>query len=238
MSEVRTILVTGCTSGIGLAVAHYLHEQGYQLLLVGRSEEKLQKISSETAGSPYVVCDLKDSTQIKNIFSYCQDTGKKLNGMVHCAGMGAEMPIRSLREEDMESLVRVHYYAFLMLCKYFYSRKVSEDRASIVAVSSISTMTKRKGSVLYASSKSALNTAVEVASKEFLRRSIRVNAILPAYVDTPMIDNLEEIMDINKVQPMGLIPARSIAEIVEFLLTDKSRYITGALIPISAGMEI
>lgn len=238
MSEGKMILVTGCTSGIGLGVSRDLHEKGYRLLLVGRNEEKLQKVSAETGSSPYVICDMEDNAQIKGIFDYCQEAGIRLSGMVHCAGYIVNGPLRVFCEEDMKRQMQIHYYAFLELCKYFYSRKVSADGSSIVAVSSLASLTKRKGSVLYASSKNAVNTAVSIASKEFLRRSIRVNAVMPAYVDTPMNDGLEELTDISKVQPMGLIPPGAVAETIGFLLSEKSKYITGALIPISAGMEV
>lgn len=83
----------------------------------------------------------------------------------------------------------------------------------------------------------AMNTAVSIGSREFLKRNIRVNSIMPAYVDTPMNSELHEYIDIDEAQPMGLIPPRAISETIEFLLSDKSRYITGASIPISAGME-
>ena len=161
-----------------------------------------------------------------------------MGGFVHCAGYVVNMPVRIFREEDMKRQMQIHYYAFLKLCRHFYSREVSEDGSSIVAVSSLSTLTRRKGSVLYASAKSAVNTAVSVVSKEFLRRSIRVNAVMPAYVDTPMNDGLGEVTDISRAQPMGLIPPRAVADTIEFLLSERAKYITGALIPISAGMEV
>lgn len=236
MSE-KTVLVTGCTSGIGLELSHYLYEQGYKLLLVGRNEEKLKKVSEETGGEPYVVCDLEDDSQIPGIFDYCINNGIKISGMVHCAGFGSNVPIRSLQKYDIKSQMQIHYYAFVELCKNFYRRNISIDGSSIVVISSFATYTKRKGSVPYAAAKSAVNTAVSVASKEFLKRSIRVNAILPAYVDTRMSESLDDLIDVSEVQPLGLIHPKAIAELAEFLLSDKSKYITGALIPVSAGME-
>ena len=238
MSEPKTVLITGCTSGIGLGVTRYLYAQGYQPLLVGRNEEKLQQLSEEVGGAPCVVCDLEDDAQIKGIFDFCLDKGIRLSGMVHCAGLGKDVPIRIIREENMKRLMWVHYFAFVELCKYFYSKRISADGASIVAISSISSVTKRIGSTPYSASKSALNTAVQVAAKEFVKRSIRVNALLPAYVDTHFIDDIQDLMDVNTVQPMGLIPPKAIAELVEFLLSEKAKYITGALIPVTAGMEV
>ncbi len=234
----KNILVTGCTSGIGLEVSKLLHELDYGLLLVGRNEEKTRSVSAQLGNALYYTCDLRDSGKIKDIFSYCQKSGVMLGGMIHCAGCGKSMPIRCIQEKEVKEPMQVHYYAFLELCRYFYNKKISCDGSSIIAVSSIGSITKRKGSVAYTASKNALNTAVSIASKEFLKRGIRVNAIQPAYVDTRMTEDLESLVDIKKQQPMGLISPRDVAYMIEFLLSEKSRYITGAFIPISAGMEV
>ncbi len=237
MSDSKTIMITGATSGIGLETARYLHECGYKLLLIGRNQDKLQKVVKEiNAESSYVV-DLENISDIKGIFSYCQDNSIKLDGLVHAAGYAINMPVRSYSLEHAENLMKLNYYAFLEMCKCFISRKSSNDGASIVALSSLSSETMLKGSVLYSASKNALNTAVTVASKEFAKRYIRVNAVMPAYVDTRMNDGLDDLIDIAEKQPFGLIPPRAIAETVEFLLSDKSKYITGSLLPVSAGME-
>ena len=237
MSDPKTIMITGATSGIGLETAKYLHELGYKLLLIGRNQEKLNGVVKEINAEYSYVIDLENTKDIKGIFTYCQENGIKLDGLVHAAGYAINMPIRAFSLEHAENLMKLNYYAFLEMCKHFYSKKVSNDGASIVALSSLSCETMLKGSVLYSASKKALNTAVTVSSKEFTKRAIRVNAVMPAYVDTRMNDGLEDLIDINEKQPFGLIPPRDVAEAVEFLLSDKSRYITGSLLPVSAGME-
>ena len=237
MSEQKWILVTGATSGIGLETARYLYSRGYRVVLSGRDETKLKQFANEIDGSVCFTLDLEHTDRVKNLFHFLSDHAIKLDGMVHAAGYAINMPVRSASIEHMERQMKIHYYAFVELCKHFYSRKISNDSASIVAVSSLASMTKRKGSVLYTGSKNALNAAISVASKEFVKRSIRVNGIMPAYVDTRMNAGLDEIIDIEETQPMGLIPPLAVAEIIEFLLSEHSSYITGALIPISAGME-
>lgn len=233
----KIVLITGVTSGIGFTTAEHLHEMGYKLLLVGRDEQKLISVSEQLGKEAYYICDLEHTDQIEGIFSFCKKNNIKLDGMVHSAGYAVNMPIRIFKAADMERQMRIHYYAFLELCRFFSNKKYSNDGASIIAMSSLASLTARKGSVLYASSKNALNAAVKVASKEFIKRSIRVNALLPAYVDTRMNTGLEDLVNVAERQPMGLIPPKNIAYVIEFLLSEKSKYITGALIPVSAGME-
>lgn len=239
MSEniAKTILITGCTSGIGYETSLYLHELGYRLVLTGRDGEKLNALSEKVNCEVSCICDLSESCQINRLFECLENKRIKLDGMVHSAGYAANAPVRLLKEIDMTELMNLHYFAFMKLSKNFYKKIYSNVGASIVALSSFATVTCYEGSSMYAASKSAVNTAVSVMAKEFLKRGIRVNAILPAYVDTRMNKGLDELVDIRERQPLGLIASRQIAYLVEFLLSEKSKYITGALIPVSAGMK-
>ena len=237
MSESKTILITGATSGIGRETARYLHELGYRLVLTGRDAERLSAVADELNGQVSYVLNLERLEEIPGLFAFLQEKQIRLDGMVHAAGIASCMPVRCNQFGTTDKEMKLHYYAFLELCKQFYSRKISNDGSSIVALSSISCYTKRKGYVPYVASKAAMNAAVSITSKEFLKRSIRVNALMPAYVDTRMNDGLEELIDIQTAQPMGLIPPREIAYAIAFLLSDQSRFITGSFLPISGGME-
>lgn len=236
MSEKKSILVTGCTSGIGYATAKYLNENGYQVLLSARNKERLEKVSEELDNSKYIVCDFLESDQIEALFRTCKEWQIKLDGMVHCAGSYSSLPIKMFKESDMKEQMQLHYFSFMELCKGFYDKNVSNKEASVVGISSYATHTQYIGSSQYSASMSALNTAVNIASKEFIKRNIRVNAVMPAYVQTRMLGDLEQYAGIEEKQPMGLIPPTAIAQVIEFLISDKSKYITGVCIPISGGM--
>ncbi len=236
-SGAKTILVTGCTSGMGYETARYLHEMGYGLVLTGRDRERLKAVAENLECDTACVCDLSKEGQVEHIFTYLQEQERKLDGMVHCAGNFVNAPVRMFKEADLTGVMELHFYAFMRLAKLFYKRSYSNPNASIVALSSFSAVTCREGSSMYAASKSAMNTAVKVMAKEFVKRRIRVNGILPAYVDTRMTQGIEDLVDVEKRQPFGLIDPKQIAYLTEFLLSEKSRFITGALIPVSAGME-
>lgn len=235
----KKILVTGASSGIGAAVSKYLSEQGYFVVLVARNEEKLKKVQEELPGESLIVpYDLSDLENIENIFESCKNSEIKLDGLVHCAGINCDIPIRANDVEIMQEVTTVNYYSFVELGKYFNKKKYSNDKASIVAISSDASISCSKGMCTYAASKAAVNAAVKVMGKEFLKRKQRVNAILPTYVATPMVRNtsLGNLEDkAAAFQPLGVIEPEQVAYLVEFLLSDKSSYITGAHIPVSAG---
>ena len=139
----------------------------------------------------------------------------------------------------MKNVTSVNYFSFLELGKYFYKRKYSNEGASIVAISSTAADACMKGMCTYSASKAALNAAVRTMSKEFLGRHQRVNSIMPSFVDTPMAEHVEETLGNLEgkiaAQPLGLIEPVQIAYLVEFLISDKSSFITGACIPVSGG---
>lgn len=235
----KRILITGATSGIGEATAKYLFSLDYRLVLVGRNEEKLSALKNSMGDAAEVVAaDLCDTSSVKRIFDLCSSKGLMLDGLVHCAGIAGDKPIRLCTVDYLEKLMRIHYFAFVELCKYFAKKNYSNNGASIVALSSVSNMLCKKASAPYACAKSAVDTAVTVMSKEFIKRGIRVNTVKPALTDTPFIDLGRDTYNVLDYQPLGYIPPEHIAYMIEYLLSDKAKYITDAHIPISAGMEL
>lgn len=234
----KTILITGASSGIGREIAILLSSMGYKLVLVARNEQRLNSTAEQCEGESCIYqYDFNDIDNIEDIFLFCKNNGILLDGMVHCAGSVQNFPVRNNKTDIMELSMRLHYFAFVELSRYFYKRQYSNDGSCIIAMSSLASRTQFCGATAYASSKSAVNTAVSIMAKEFIKRKIRVNAILPAYVDTPMTEGVEDLTDIGSLQPYGIIDAIYIAYLVEFLLSDKGKYITGAHIPVSGGME-
>lgn len=232
----KWILLTGASSGIGRTTAKLLDSTGYRLVLVARRQECLVSLQKELTNPSLVYpFDLQALERIEEIFKACQEKQIKLDGLVHCAGMGTNIPIKSNSIEQMTGMMQTNYFSFMELGKYFSMRKYSSESSAIVAVSSISSLACYPGSAAYAASKSAINAAVRVMSKEFMRRKIRVNAILPAYVDAPLGPPKGDASYIAQ-QPLGIIEPAYIAYMVEYLLSERAKYITGTLIPISGGL--
>lgn len=252
------VLIIGGSSGIGAACARRLSAEGRTVILVARDIEKL-RLLAETLPSQalYLSYDLNDLEGIKSIFTFCNQNSKRLDGMIYCAGKDSACPVKASRPALMEEIMRVNCFAFLEAAKHFYSKRYSNDYAKIVAISSSASQSCDKGMGMYSASKAALNALVKTMAKEFTRRGILVNAILPAGVMTQMaaekiqimsgggpIDVDLEVQRLNENpiplnseddQPYGNISPDSIAALAGFLLSTQNKYITGALLPISAG---
>lgn len=244
--EKKNYIVFGGTSGIGESCVKHLASSDTRIIVVGRDEAKLSDLEENIAGEVYpVVFDLNELENIKDIYKICEKHSFKLDGMVYSAGIDAFCPIKANNIHQTQKLMNVNCMAFVEASKHFYSKRNSNDGASIVAISSIASLTLEKGMLSYAMSKAAMNAAIKVMSKEFLKRKIRVNAILPGGVSTQMaaqkstvlenIHNLAGNDENSSEQPLGNIPSTVIAEQVEFLLSEHARYTTGELVVVSGG---
>lgn len=254
-----TYLITGASSGIGAACAKALSTQGHNLVLVARNEEKLKAFSAVLDGNHEIYAyDLEDTEHIRGIFDFCREKSLKLDGMIYCAGLDLESPIKGCSFTAWERVMKVNCIAFAEMGRLFYSKRYSNDYARIVAISSSASVTCDKGMGPYSASKAALNAVVKTMAKEFTRRGILVNAVLPAGVLTPMAaakiqkmtgqwidcEKEERIINMNPVkicegdvQPYGLITAGNLAKFISYLVSADNRYITGALVPVSAGLS-
>lgn len=234
----KTILVTGATSGIGYATTEILLQSGYYVVMVARNKEKLEEIHGKYIEyTTYFACDLSQLENIELIFQFCADKNIKLDGFVHCAGAVFNTPVKTCSMEKMEYLFKLNCMAFVELAKNFYKKKYSHDGAAIVAVSSMAAKTNVAGQCAYSASKAALNSAIETISKEFIRRKMRVNAIMPHIVNTEVTQRgLDYMGQIDEsIMPLGIIEPEYIGYLVEFLLSEKAKFITGSLIPVTAG---
>ncbi len=244
----RNFLIVGASSGIGKACADLLADSENTLYLVARNQDALKKMQETLPGTIRIIpYDLNEMDGIKKIFDEIKKDKVKLNGFIYSAGMDSFCPVKVMSVESMQNVMNINCFAFCECARHFFNRRISEDRAGIVAISSIASLLYEKGQMAYTASKSALNAAIKTMSREFASRSIRVNAILPAGVATTMANAKGAVLEgmdadvqkspvvQNNTQVYGAIPSEIIAENVKFLLSDISAYTTGELLTIGAG---
>ncbi|MGN6363965.1 SDR family NAD(P)-dependent oxidoreductase [Asticcacaulis taihuensis] len=241
--EGRTILVTGATSGIGKATAIYLSKLGARVVASGRNEERLNEVLSQLEGEGHIgrLFDLADLDAIVPwLKALCAEIGP-LSGIAHCAGVQATRPIQAVKPDFVMDVLTQNLGAALMLAQGFRLKACHGSPASLVYCSSSAALKTAPGNVVYAASKGGIVSAVKGLGVELVRDGVRVNAVAPAMVDTPMSDQFRTILSEENFQrvvdmhPLGLGQPDDVAAAIAFLLADTSRWITGSILSVDGG---
>ncbi len=238
------ILVTGATSGMGEAMTKHFVSLGARVIAVGRNQEKLDSLKAyESDRVVPIQANLQDVYGIKPVFDRCKASGIMIDGIAHCAGITLNCPLRANSSRQTEDMMRVNFGVLVDICNIASGKRYVNEGAVIVAMSSTASFCAAKGTATYAASKAAVNSLVKTAAVELAPRKIRINAIAPSMVNTPMYKRtIEEIPNMANVvasqQPFGLIEPDYIAKIAAWLMSDDAKYITGVTIPVGAGFVL
>ncbi|MBQ0031773.1 MAG: SDR family oxidoreductase [bacterium] len=237
----KRILVTGASSGIGRACAILISQLGGSVVLTGRRAEALDETLRQMENQERHLihpCDICDSAAVAELVKQ----GGKIDGLVHAAGIGPMCPIGFIDEEHIQNVMKTNYFAFLDLMKHYSKAKNHSGRLSVVAISSVSALAGWGGGVVYCGSKGALSASVRSLALELSQKGIRVNAVCPSNIKTPMYETV--VGDVNDTesekaiiakQPLGLGEPEQVASAVAFLLSDAASFITGVNLPVDGG---
>ena len=237
--EGKTILVTGASSGIGRGIAIACSKMGANVLVNGRNESRLKETLQllEGESNKIVVADLSNSVKVTEMVTELP----KLDGIVHCAGIGQRVLCKKLQERDLDEMMDVNFKAPVMLQTELLKQKKINKAASIVFIASIAADSPTVGNSMYSASKGAIISYANCLSIELAPRLIRVNCISPAMVWTDLIfkggiteEELRE--DENKYPLKRYGTPEDIANLSIYLLSDASSWMTGSNIRISGGV--
>jgi NAD(P)-dependent dehydrogenase (short-subunit alcohol dehydrogenase family) len=240
----RNILVTGASSGIGKGIAIFLSKVGANIIMAARNEEKLKETYNELepGNHSYYLIDLNNLSEIEGMIDDICSDGRKLNGIVHSAGISRTIPIQYLKLDDLKSIMSINFYSFVELVKHFSKRKYNDNGGSIVAISSISSKVGAKGLAAYSASKGALDTAIRSIALELAAKNIRINSIAPGMIKTQIYDGLIQLVNnkdfetnLKKRQILGLGDPEDVACATAFLLSDAAKFITGTSMVVDGG---
>ena len=232
----RVILVTGASGGIGAATVRMLIKEEAKVIASGRNEDKLTELAVET-GCDVLPFDLASELSVKTALSEIE-----VYGIVNCGGWGGE--IASPMETDLEVFDKVNSInarGTLLVVKYASKGMIKAGLGgSIVNVSSQASLVGLAGHVSYASSKGAVDAMTLVSSLELGKHNIRVNAVNPTVVMTPMSEWYWGRKDVGgpllEAMPLGRwATEEDCAAPIIFLLSDASAMISGVCLPIDGG---
>ena len=237
----KSILVTGASSGIGRAVAIECSRSGASIIATGRNRERLDQTLAalEQPDSHLgVQADLTTSEDISRLVSEMP----VLDGAVFCAGVNEKTLVKMITQEKIEKMFQTNVFSQMLLIKELIKKKKLNAGASLVLISSIASSYSTISNCLYAASKGAVESFVRVLALELAPRKIRVNAIRPGMVETPILESYalsEGLEEFQKQFPLGRFGRpEEIAFGILYLLSDASQWTTGTFLTIDGGITL
>jgi 3-oxoacyl-[acyl-carrier protein] reductase len=236
----RNVVVTGGSRGIGLSIARRLVSAGYNVIAVARRESDELGVAIREAKSNlhFRACDLSAIEAIPSFAKSVRDEFGAIYGLVNNAGLGTEGLLATMHNSEIEALVRLNVLSPVILTKYVVRQMMADGAGRIVNISSIIASTGYNGLSVYGATKAAATGFTRSLAREVGKLGITVNAIAPGFIDTELTHNLS---DDGRKRIAGrsalrrLPEADDVARMVEYLLGDGGRNVTGAVFTIDAG---
>ncbi len=244
-TKARVALITGGASGIGLATAERLLASGWKVAIVDRDEQTLEAQRRKHDGSANVLVaplDVTDEAAAQSIVSHVVTKLGGLDGVVNSAGIAADIPALDTPVELFRKILDVNVVGTFIVARA--AALIMKDRGggAIVNLASVSGVRGSKGRSAYGSSKGAVIVLTQVLANDLARYGIRVNAVAPGPVDTPMVKTMHTPKDralwARHVPMRRYAEPDEIASVIEFLLDGtKSSYMTGEVVAVDGGFR-
>ncbi len=246
MLEDKVALVTGGGSGIGRSTALAFSEEGAKVVvadvMVDGGEETVKLIKEAGGEAIFVKTDVSKAKEVEALIQKAVDEYGRLDCAFNNAGIeGAVTNLQDLSEEDWDRVISINLKGVWLCMKYEIPQMLEQGSGAIVNTSSIAGLTGQ-GTIAYGASKHGVMGMTKVAALENAQTGIRVNAVCPAAVQTPMVENLmnadPNIKEyIENMQPMGRVgQPEEISQAVVWLCSDAASFITGHGLPIDGGL--
>lgn len=240
----KIAVVTGGNSGIGYSTAKKLKEDGATVIIIGRSSEKVNAAAAEL-GVKGITADVKDLSAIDKAVSEVKSEFGNVDILFVNAGIFAPAPVGQISEEMFDNQMGINFKGAVFTVEKFLP--ILNDGGSIINLSSVNAYTGMPNTAVYGASKAAMNSYTRTAATELAPRKIRVNAVNPGPVYTPIfgktgmpedqLSGFAAAME-NRIPLKRFGKPEDIAELVAFLVSDRASFITGAEYNIDGGINV
>lgn len=241
----KTAFITGATRGIGRAVALKLADDGMNIVINYRNEDAANSLEKELLEKNVEVLKLKGDisnySECEEMFEKIKEKFGSLEVLVNNAGITKDDLAIRLGEEEFKEVIDVNLNGSFYCMKFASKIMLRKKYGKIISMSSIVGLHGNPSQINYAASKAGIIGMTKSLALELARKNITVNAIAPGFIQTDMTESLNENI---REEMLNRIPMRKygntddVAELVSFLASDKSSYITGQVISVDGGMNI
>ena len=244
MEEKQVVLVTGGSRGIGKEIALKYAENGYNVAINYISDKtdtvKLEKEFKEKGAESLVAkADVSKAEEVEEFVKKVIEKFGRIDVLVNNAGITRDTLLMRMKEEDFDKVIEINLKGTFLVTKAVTPYMMKRRNGRIVNLSSVVGVTGNAGQSNYSASKAGIIGFTKSVAKELASRDIRANAVAPGFIDTDMTNVLSDDVkaNINAQIPMKRMgTAREIANVVYFLGSEESSYITGQVINIDGGM--
>lgn len=239
----KTAIITGASKGIGAVIAKRLNELNYNLVLNYKSntssmEELIESFSNSSTENIIVKCDISNFNDAKKLIDEAFNKFGSVEVLINNAGITKDNILPLMTEEEFDLVIDTNLKGTFNCCKHIAKRMIKQKTGRIISISSVVGLAGNAGQVNYSASKAGIIGMTKSMARELGKKNILVNAIAPGFIQTEMTDKIpedikEEMMKNIPLQRFG--QPSDIADCVEFLVSDKSTYITGQVISVNGG---
>lgn len=240
----KVALITGATRGIGREIAITLAKEGYDIALNYRKEnEELESVKKEIEENK-VKCfaiqgDVSNFDDCEELVKHVIEKFNKIDVLVNNAGITKDMLLMRMKKEDFEQVIDVNLVGTFNVTKNVITHMLKARSGRIINISSVVGISGNAGQTNYSASKAGIIGFTKSLAKEVASRNILVNAVAPGFIETSMTEILKEEVkeEIGKSIPLKRMgTAQDVANVVKFLASEDSSYITGQVIQVDGGM--
>ena len=240
----KCALVTGGSRGIGSAICKKLAtDTTYHILINYQSnkeaaEQTLQEVKALGASAEIIKFNVADAEEVKSVLTQWQEANPEaiMEAIVNNAGITKDGLFMWMTSEDWSNVINTSLNGFFNVTNFFIQKMLRNKYGRIVNMVSVSGVKGTAGQTNYSAAKGAVVAATKALAQEVAKRNITVNAVAPGFIRTDMTSQLDE-KELIKMVPINRFgEAEEVADLVSFLVSKKSSYITGEIININGGI--
>jgi len=246
MFEEKTVLITGASGGMGKAMAKKFSENKANVTLndINTQEEKLKELVKEIENNQgvaeYFLADVSNFKEVEKMIEDIKQKFGKIDILINNAGITKDRTLAKMTQEEWQRVIDVNLTG-VFNCTKAALPLIIQNQGKIINISSLVGLRGNFGQVNYAAAKAGIIGFTKSLSKELGRFGVTVNAIAPGFIETPLTENLSEELKVmvKKLTSLGRFgKPEEVAEAVIFLASDKSNFITGAVLNVDGGLAI